>query len=435
MTRYHFMETIAKLAILSVLVQASVVATQPRQAEIVYQWRSLDYAWPNDTVKQDFIADKRFIVENNIITGIKVLDGSVYVSVPRWKPGVPSTLNKLKTNPINSEDTILEPYPNWEMQTLGKCGALQYVQSMEIDPNTGHMWIIDTGRINILTPHSQNLCPAKLVIYDIRNNQIIHVYEFPDNVVSRTTNFMNDIVIDYVNGVASFAYITDTYDAKLYVYDVKKDTSYFFKHSSMEFEPGTETIHVGQNYMITTANIDGISISFDFRFLYFCAMNGYSLYRVSTAQLRNQSAVFSAERIGRKTYLTDGMVFTDRALYFGGLTTNSVYKWPTNPNNQRAFNQQLVISNKTSLRWVDTFAIDSQNLWLVANGLDGYVIERKNLTQANIFVWRIPIGENGYLSTAASRTKDDISNGNMNQMTLTLIVISVLVILAMSYIP
>lgn len=164
-------------------------------------------------------------------------------------------------------------------------------------------------------------------------------------------------------------------------------------------------------------------------------MNGYSLYRVSTAQLRNQSAVFSAERIGRKTYLTDGMVFTDRALYFGGLTTNSVYKWPTNPNNQRAFNQQLVISNKTSLRWVDTFAIDSQNLWLVANGLDGYVIERKNLTQANIFVWRIPIGENGYLSTAASRTRDVISNGNINQMTLTLIVISVLVILAMSYIP
>ncbi|XP_033762336.1 protein yellow-like [Pecten maximus] len=216
-----------------ILILTHVHCVLLRQPQVVYEWRSLDYAWPNDTTKQQFITEKRYIVENNIITGIKVLDGSVYVTVPRWKPGVPSTLNKVMTNLLNSEESILEPYPNWKMQTVGDCDALQYVQSMEIDPNTGHMWIIDSGRINRLTDQPEDLCPAKLVIYDVRSDKLIHIYEFPDNVVSRTSNFMNDIVIDYVNGVASFAYITDTADAKLYVYDFKQDTSYFFKHSSM----------------------------------------------------------------------------------------------------------------------------------------------------------------------------------------------------------
>ncbi|XP_033762337.1 LOW QUALITY PROTEIN: uncharacterized protein LOC117343897 [Pecten maximus] len=175
-------------------------------------------------------------------------------------------------------------------------------------------------------------------------------------------------------------------------------------------------------------------MSFDFRFLYFCALNGYSLYRVPTALLRNRSAIFSVESVGRKVDLTDGMVFTDKALYFGGLTTNSVYKWSINPAKHNSFNQQLVISNKTSLRWIDTFAMDDrQNLWLVANGLDMFVTGRRNLTQTNMFIWKIPIGEKGYLSSALSRTKDDISNGSMNTMTCNLMLFSVLVVLTTSF--
>ncbi|XP_021352467.1 protein yellow-like [Mizuhopecten yessoensis] len=412
---------------LVILILPTVQGKLDGQAQIVYQWKSLDYSWQNDTAKQQYITDKRFIVENNIITGVKVLDGSVYVTVPRWKPGVPSTLNKVIINPTDTNENILEPFPNWKMQTLGDCDALQYVQSMEIDPNTGHMWIIDSGRINRLTDQPQNLCPAKLVIYDVRNDQLVHVHEFPDAVVSRASNFMNDIVLDYVNGVASFAYITDTADAKLYVYDCQRNTSYFFKHPSMGIEPGTETINIGDNQVITSATIDGVAMSSDFRFLYYCALNGYSLYRVSTALLRNQSSILSVETVGRKIDLTDGMVFTDKALYFGGLTTNALYKWSTSRVKYSAFNQEMVISDETNLRWVDTIAVDDrQNLWLVANGLDMFVSRRRNITKTNIFIWKIPVGENGYLSAAISRTRDNISKGNMKNVACNTVLLSAL---------
>ena len=43
---------------------------------------------------------------------------------------------------------------------------------MEIDPNTGYIWVIDTGRRETLTPDPVNACPAKILILDLQNNQV-----------------------------------------------------------------------------------------------------------------------------------------------------------------------------------------------------------------------------------------------------------------------
>ena len=44
--------------------------------------------------------------------------------------------------------------------------------SMEIDPNTGYMWVIDTGRRETSTPNPVNACPAKILILDLQTNQV-----------------------------------------------------------------------------------------------------------------------------------------------------------------------------------------------------------------------------------------------------------------------
>lgn len=65
------------------------------------------------------------------------------------------------------------------------------------------------------TDPPSNLCPAKIVVLDTRNGgSIVRSHEFPDSVVSGTRNFLNDIVLDYVDpdhvtGVR-YAYISDT---------------------------------------------------------------------------------------------------------------------------------------------------------------------------------------------------------------------------------
>ena len=126
------------------------------EEEAIYTWNVIEYEWPNASVRQQAISDGSYEPENSAINGIKVYKGKVYVTTPRLKTGVPSTLNVVieNQNPdVTSVEHVLRPFPSWEMQKLGDCRALQLVQSMEIDINTGYMWIVDTGEL-FLSPLS-----------------------------------------------------------------------------------------------------------------------------------------------------------------------------------------------------------------------------------------------------------------------------------------
>jgi hypothetical protein len=258
-------------------------------AQIMYKWTKLDFDWPTDLDRQNSIRNRSFIVQNNIITGIKVFQKRVYVSVPRWRQGVPSTLNEVVIN--SKGEAILKPFPNWSMQEIGTCNAFQYVQSMEIDPNTGQMWIIDTGSTNTKgTSGGMSSCNAKIVIYDIVSKRIVRKHVFPENVVSKGRNFLNDLVIDYVEGQAKFAYISDAFKShpKLIVYDFVRDKSYFFQHRSMYPLNGyIEIVAKNKLRWNATTPIDGIAMSPDFKFVYYCTLADRNLYRIPTHILRS----------------------------------------------------------------------------------------------------------------------------------------------------
>ena len=57
------------------------------------------------------------------------------------------------------------------MQKIGKCSSFQFIQSMEIDRD-GLMWMPDNGYVG----STRNpLCPPKMLIMDLKNNQLIKV--------------------------------------------------------------------------------------------------------------------------------------------------------------------------------------------------------------------------------------------------------------------
>lgn len=58
----------------------------------------MDFDFPDDTSRNKSIESKEFIPENNLPLGLDVWNDKLFVTVPRWKAGVTSTLNYISLN-------------------------------------------------------------------------------------------------------------------------------------------------------------------------------------------------------------------------------------------------------------------------------------------------------------------------------------------------
>jgi len=293
--------------------------TEGVNPDLVYRWNYLDFDWPNSTMKDQYETEGSYVKENIGISGVKLYKGNVYVTVPRLKSGIPATLNVLTKNEETSP--LLRPYPNWEIHKLDDCENLLFVSSIEIDPNTGYMWILDTGFSprETITKIGEKPCPAKLVIYNINNDVEVHRHLFPSLVVGRGSFYLNDLVLDFVDGKASYAYVTDTFDWKLIVYDHGLNLSYaFFDDRSMQPEYNIINVTIaGKDEKVKSLGINGIAMSPDFKYLYYSVLAGNKLYRVPTTILRDYRLdrlyfTLNVKEVGLKISPGDGMICSQK---------------------------------------------------------------------------------------------------------------------------
>ena len=180
----------------------------------------------------------------------------MFLTVPRWRNGVPATLVSLPYNPDmkNPVEKKLVPYPSWAMNELGNCNAIQYVQSMEIDPY-GRMWVVDVGRVNIFLDNPDNTCPPKLVLIDLKTDTVLRSHNFSAAVVGGDSSFLNDIVVGCKSESDCWAFISDARDAKIVVYNYEKDKSWYVQHESMKADPNaTEIIINGECLKVENFN-------------------------------------------------------------------------------------------------------------------------------------------------------------------------------------
>lgn len=143
----------ANMKLLFIVLSVARILDQRGNAELVYQWKGLDYRWPSPEDKQAAIESKTYIESTNVASGLAAYKGRVYLALPRI-PGVPVTVASVSQT--NSEQSPkLEPYPNWKMQKNGSCSAFYSAQDLDID-NNGRMWIVDSGEYGSITDPTQN---------------------------------------------------------------------------------------------------------------------------------------------------------------------------------------------------------------------------------------------------------------------------------------
>eukprot|EP01099_Mayorella_cantabrigiensis_P001744 TRINITY_DN176_c0_g2_i1.p1 TRINITY_DN176_c0_g2~~TRINITY_DN176_c0_g2_i1.p1 ORF type:complete len:450 (-),score=106.67 TRINITY_DN176_c0_g2_i1:148-1497(-) len=404
---------------------------------LFHEWVSLNYTWDANHTYSEYMENDWFIVENCIMAGINVdIDGEIYLTVPRWREGVPATLNIL-----DQQTWTLTPYPSWDDQEIGVSGDLQNCQSMTIDSKR-RMWVIDVGRRNFFGDDPEEIVngPAGIWVIDLETNEVISKYYFPRDIVSYNNSFLNDLVVD---DTLDIAYITDAWgEGGIVVYELNTNTSRRYTGESTIGDPEYVMIINGINYgnQVFTVPIDGIAITPDFEVIFVAQIQGTRLYRIPTAILRNFSATFEeideqVQFLGYKEP-SDGMKYLDGILYWGSLTTSTYYYTVINETDFPFLPTTQVIAPPSveTMNWIDTFAIDLQTnsaLWFVSNRLNLYstnTMDFSGASGANMRILYFNVTDSDGTTTSDSDDDDDDGPNYRTGFIVVMILLSLLVV-------
>lgn len=212
--------------------------------------------------------------------------GEMFACFPRWdyNPVYPIA----KVGPNNT----LTPYPNasWCMWNDSvKSEPLKHwicPQTVFAD-KSGMVWILDPA-----APGLKFTVPGgpKLVKTDPKTGQVLLTIPFPADVAPRKS-YLNDVRIDLQN---NYAYLTESGTGALVVTDLKtlKSRRLLANHPSTKAVKGLVVKAEGHPMIDAQGkpaqfNVDGIALSTDNSYLYYCPLTGHTLYRIKTAALRD----------------------------------------------------------------------------------------------------------------------------------------------------
>lgn len=119
--------------------------------------------------------------------GANVWGNKLFITVPRRRLGVPSSLNYIDLNSSVRHNVPLIPYPNLEMNSLNSPKPIVSVYRVAIDP-CDRLWFIDTGVIETLGNRTR-IQQSQLIVIDLKTNEIIRRSTIDDSLLTPSTTW------------------------------------------------------------------------------------------------------------------------------------------------------------------------------------------------------------------------------------------------------
>ncbi|XP_014469396.1 PREDICTED: major royal jelly protein 1-like [Dinoponera quadriceps] len=264
------MELIRALVLFFGLVRSS----QPQHLEVVYQWKYLDWVWPNI-----HLTGKNYTLGNAFTQDVDIdRQGRVFVTSPQWLEGVPISLS-LVTKGQGPGGRLLVPYPNWTWHTPHNCESIISVYRLAID-ECNRLWVVDSGRMTM-----KSVCPVKILIFDLATDQLIHKYVVPDDqVLYGKASLVTPIVDVGKTCLDTYLYVADVDQNGLVIYDLYRDHSWRVNNTrgnafGPDFDEDAMNITIAGEWFDLTDGTLGMSLSplgyFNHRYLYFNSLASY----------------------------------------------------------------------------------------------------------------------------------------------------------------
>ncbi len=368
---------------------------KPGDYEILFHWNRLDWIFPSEVLKKDFYEKEYW--KGAMAAGFKTdKQGNYYLSVPRWSPGIPATVNKIE---LVDGKPLLSAYPSWDMNAIGDVQALQCVLGWEID-EMNRAWFLDQGHVE------GKPCldgAQKIVCWDLTTNKLVESIKIPDHIASYEASFLNDLMVDNANGfvyIADSGIYSDPLQGGLIVYNMrtKQMRRILHQHVSTQDVPGYWFKIAGKPIwkdrpMRTGA--DGIALSADRKTLYWCALTARHLYAIDTALLQDMSTPHEAIAaavvdLGDKGTNTDGLGADNNGLIYYTMLEGQgigIYKPTTKQFSPFITDERMI--------WVDGMTFDNRGNLLFNNNrlheLFGGDLDWND--EYNLIVWKAYLGD------------------------------------------
>lgn len=420
------------LALLSLAVLPLVT---PAKFKEVFKWKQVDFAYPTPEDRINAINSGVFNRDNALPLGLEVWGDRVFVTLPRWKPGVPATLATVArpTNP-NAPPTspLLTPYPNWEWNRENSgCDAYTSVFRAMADP-CGRLWVMDAGKENVVVAPKQ-VCPPQILVFDLKTDTLLRRYRLPAADTKEGSFFTNvnvDVRMDE-NGKPicndAYAYLSDVWRFGMVVYSWKEDKSWRVNHEFFHPDPLNCKYTIGDFSFRWTDGIFSVAMApvdpaTNDRYLYFHAMSSSREFRVPASVVRNESAANSSPEMfeplatrGQNGHSSASAMDKNGILFYNLVTRDAVGCWNSKFPYRAPYLGEVERNSETLIfpndLKVDQGGIDGwpmsqnsskrrrmvkpckQNVWVLSNRLQTFLYAELDKNDYNFRILTIPVDE------------------------------------------
>ena len=341
------------------------------------------------------------------VTGVTVSrDGRIFVNFPRWTEDAPISVAEV------TRDGQIKPYPDdqwnsWRNAKKNQMSAGDHfvcVQSVVADTH-GNLWVVD--------PAAPATAPVvqggpKLIRIDLKTNKVAQVIHF-DEKVAPQGSYLNDVRF---SPDGRHAYLTDA-GAKgaLVVVDIQNGRArrVLDGHPSTQAERNVVVKIDGKELRRPDGRgvefaADSIALSPDGRTLYWKALTGRTLYRITTDVLENprlseKDIEARVERVA-ETEPTDGLWINGRGrLYLSAIEQDAV--------KVRDGDRITTLVQDRRLRWPDTFSQGPNgSIYVTSSRIqDMSWFKPENGPRLETQLWRIEPGDDSQATGSAGQSR------------------------------
>ncbi|XP_060663909.1 protein yellow [Drosophila nasuta] len=369
-----------------------------------YSWNQLDFAFPSERLKEQAIATGDYIPQNALPVGVEHFGNRLFVTVPRWRDGIPATLTYINMDHSLTGSPELIPYPDWRSNTAGDCAnSITTAYRIKVD-ECGRLWVLDTGTVGIGNT-TTNPCPYAVNVFDLTTNTRIRRYELRSDDTNPNT-FIANIAVDIGKSCDdAFAYFSDELGYGLIAYSWEQNKSWRFSAHSYFFpDPLRGDYNIaGLNFQWGEEGIFGIALSpirsDGYRTLYFSPLASHRQFAVSTRILRDESRTedsyhefIALDERGSNAHTTARVMSDDGVELFNLIDQNAIGCWHSSMPYTPQFHG-IVDRDDVGLVFPADVKIDEhKNVWVLSDRMPVFLLSDLDYSDVNFRIYTAPLG-------------------------------------------